>query len=369
MALDSTTTGLLFPDAALEKPRRELKILNEIRPNSSQLISLDASDAFGYALIIISFSGGKDSLALLLKLLEMGVPKDRIELWHQCIDGAPLKFGGVPGLMDWACTESYVLALGAALGIRVRFQWKVGGFEGELLRENNRTKPYTFELRDGTLKTTGGDRGKESTRRKFPQVSADLNVRYCSSYLKIMVSGVALCNDPDLAGINILFVSGERREESPGRAKYAEIERHRSSSGKRRIDHWRAVIDWTEAEVWAIIARWRIIPHPAYYLSWSRCSCAGCIFNGASEWRTLSEIDPQRFNRIAAYEREFGLTIQRTESVIEQAARGTSLIQPGDEPMIALALSHSYPQDRIFVPEGEEWVLPRGAFRGGAGPS
>lgn len=35
-----------------------------------------------YDLIIVLFSGGKDSLACYLKLLEMGVPKEKIELWH-----------------------------------------------------------------------------------------------------------------------------------------------------------------------------------------------------------------------------------------------------------------------------------------------
>lgn len=40
-----------------------------------------------YDLIIILFSGGKDSTACYYKLLEMGVPKEKIELWHHDIDG------------------------------------------------------------------------------------------------------------------------------------------------------------------------------------------------------------------------------------------------------------------------------------------
>lgn len=40
-----------------------------------------------YDLIAILLSGGKDSIACYYKLLEFGVPKDRIEFWHHDIDG------------------------------------------------------------------------------------------------------------------------------------------------------------------------------------------------------------------------------------------------------------------------------------------
>ena len=42
-------------------------------------------DLYSYDKYIISFSGGKDSTALLLFLLDNGVPKERIELWLRCI--------------------------------------------------------------------------------------------------------------------------------------------------------------------------------------------------------------------------------------------------------------------------------------------
>lgn len=40
-----------------------------------------------YDLVIVLFSGGKDSTAAYFKLLELGVPKNKIELWHHDIDG------------------------------------------------------------------------------------------------------------------------------------------------------------------------------------------------------------------------------------------------------------------------------------------
>ena len=79
-------------------------------------------DLLSYDKYIVSFSGGKDSTACLLYLLDNGVPKDRIELWHQEIDGRG------PSLFDWEVTPDYCRKLGEALGIPVLFQWKEGGF-------------------------------------------------------------------------------------------------------------------------------------------------------------------------------------------------------------------------------------------------
>ncbi len=58
-----------------------------------------------YATIIVAFSGGKDSVACVLHLLELGVPRERIELWHHDVDG---REGST--LMDWPVTRAYCRA-------------------------------------------------------------------------------------------------------------------------------------------------------------------------------------------------------------------------------------------------------------------
>ena len=40
-----------------------------------------------YDLVVILLSGGKDSIACYYKLLELGVPKEKMEFWHHDIDG------------------------------------------------------------------------------------------------------------------------------------------------------------------------------------------------------------------------------------------------------------------------------------------
>lgn len=92
---------------------------------------LDApADLASYAFIIVFFSGGKDSIAALLTLLEAGASRERIELWHHEIDGREGSH-----LMDWPCTPAYCRAFAQAFALPLYASWKVGGFERELLRD------------------------------------------------------------------------------------------------------------------------------------------------------------------------------------------------------------------------------------------
>jgi 3'-phosphoadenosine 5'-phosphosulfate sulfotransferase (PAPS reductase)/FAD synthetase len=329
------------------------------KPDTRDLLPLDE-----YTAILVSFSGGKDSLALVLDLLERGVSRERIQLWHQCVDG---EAGVDQPLVDWPCTESYVRAVGKALGVRTFFQWRLGGFRGEMLKDNTCTRPVRFERQDGGIGQAGGVKAKVGTRRRFPQASGDLRVRWCSAVLKIDVMALTLNNDPAFRSGRFLVLTGERREESAHRAAYAEWEPHRCDCRRRRVDAWRSVIDWSEEEVWQIMRRWRIQPHPAYRLGFPRVSCMTCIFGGPDQWASVRKIAPDRFARIAAYEREFGVTIKRGLTVEQLADRGTPYPACSDSGLVALAMTSHYPADQIIVPPGE-WRLPPGAFRLGGGP-
>lgn len=53
----------------------------------------------------------------------------------------------------------------------------------------------------------------------------------------------------------------------------------------------------------------------------------------------------------------------------QQADRGTPYPACEDPALVRLAMSEDYPDDKVLVPKGEEWVVPAGAFRRGGGPS
>jgi 3'-phosphoadenosine 5'-phosphosulfate sulfotransferase (PAPS reductase)/FAD synthetase len=324
-------------------------------------VAIDLAD---YDRYVVNMSGGKDSVACILHLLEQGVDPERIELHHHDVDGRGSR------LMDWPCTPSYCTAFAKAFGLKLFFSWKEGGFEREMLRDNQRTAPIVWEREDGSLIRTGGDGGKEGTRRKFPQVTADLSRRWCSAYLKIDVGARVLTTEDRFREGKTCVVTGERAEESASRARYQVFEPDRADnrSGarvKRWIDHYRPVHGWSERQVWDILKRHRVNPHPAYWLGWGRCSCLACIFGSPNQWASVRKVAPLNFKRIADYEQDFDVTIHRTLTVGQLADKGKAYEMRPD--MIQLAMSETYPEDLILVPEGT-WRLPPGAFGESNGP-
>jgi hypothetical protein len=123
-------------------------------------------DLSSYSRHIVFFSGGKDSLAAVLHLLELGVDRSRIELHHHSVDGGPNE----PRFMDWPVTEAYCRAFAKAFGLPLLLSWKEGGFKREMHRFDAPTAPIHFHLGDGSLRSVGGE-GPRNTRGLFPQVT------------------------------------------------------------------------------------------------------------------------------------------------------------------------------------------------------
>lgn len=318
-----------------------------------------------YTHIISSFSSGKDSSASVVALIEAGADPAVVELWHQGVDGEP----GGPVWADWPCTESFVRRFGEAFGFPAYFQWKEGGFKGELLRDNVPTAGVGYEATTGDrVRLPASKQAKPGTRLRFPQVSGDLRVRWCSAYLKIDVAARVLNNDPRFKGATVLYVTGERGEESSARAKYNESEPHRCHSGVKTVDAWRPVLRWTEAEVWDAMRRHGMRPHPAYYLGFNRVSCRTCIFGLDDQWRTVHELAPDLLQEFVDLEKQSGLTIHRTKSIPERVAAGKSTIPPGRARDVEWSNSTDLPLEAVKVPP-EEWELPAGAYKRCGGPT
>lgn len=313
-----------------------------------------------YDHIIVMFSGGKDSAASFLHLIDQGVDLDKVELWHHNIDGSPDQ----DHFMDWEVTPDYCRKFAEAFGVPIYFSWRQGGFHGELMKENDKTKPVTFQTPDG-WDQAGGVRSKVGTRRMFPAKSANLQTRWCSGLLKIDVADLAINNQDrfQVPGKKTLVITGERAEESANRATYAEFEPHRTDNrdGKRvvrYVDHWRPVLKWEEAQVWDIMERHSVNPHPAYWLGFGRTSCAFCIFGSKNQWATLSEIMPDRFDGMAQKERDLDHTIDNTRDIETLAKDGQPFEGSQNPAMVALATQAEYDAP-IFV---DQWELPAGAY-------
>lgn len=345
-----------------------------------------------YDHIIILISGGKDSVACLVKLLELGVPKEKIELWHHDIDG-----GHPERTMDWKCTQAYMKALAEYFGIRLLVSYRVNGFFGELYRigpsekiewidpdtgEIHQCKPTKAYLEAERIKKEALPEMEEllkkyGCRLKFPAKSPDLSRRWCSAYLKIMVASSVIANLDALGKMEkmknrdtkILIVSGERRGESTGRSRYNEMEIHRTNAvkKKRRLVHqWRPVIDYTEKDVWELLKRWHINPHPCYRIGWNRCSCAACIFSTPPLMAGFKEVYPIEFDQLRQDELNLGFTIDNKCCLDDYIAGAKSCFSPKDEKAVHSIKTGEFSSDDIYI---NDWQYPCGAFHGVEGGS
>lgn len=298
---------------------------------------------------LVCFSGGKDSVAMVLNLLDKGIDKSRIILHHHDVDG------GI-NLFDWKTTTKYCLDFAKAFGLEILFSYRQGGILREIHRENEGLQDVYYQIETGGEYHRLPSRKGSSTRKKFPAVAADLRTRWCSSVVKIDVLSRAISNNPNYKEGKFVICTGERREESANRAKYKVAELYRSNSKKRRAIQLRPILEWTEKEVWAIIEKYKVQPHPCYELGWSRCSCQTCIFSSSDVWASINEISPEKVIKLSNTEIEIDHTLYNGIDLPTKVSQGKSFID-SDQFMIDQAIKEfTLP---IFV---ENWQLPKGAF-------
>jgi 3'-phosphoadenosine 5'-phosphosulfate sulfotransferase (PAPS reductase)/FAD synthetase len=300
--------------------------------------------------VLVAFSGGKDSVAMVLYLLEMGVPKERIHLHHHLVDGAG------ENLFDWPCTESYCQAFADQLGLQLFFSYRKGGILREILRRDEPKQDVYYQVvPGGPYLVAPSNKAISNTRLKFPAISGNMITRWCSAVAKIDVLRTSIAHNPAYLG-EIFVLTGERRQESPGRAKYQEVEPHKINCHKRPATAWRPIIDWTEEQVWQIMARWKVQPHPAYMLGWNRCSCQLCIFGSPAIWASIAKIQPAKVDRIADIEHEIDFTMYVGGSIRERVAQGDAFTM---DPFWIGQATGIFTAPVII----DKWKLPAGAFR------
>lgn len=382
-----------------------------------------------YDLIVVLISGGKDSVACYLKLIELGVPKEKIEFWHHDIDG-----GHPTRRMDWKCTQNYVKALADAEGVKLRVSYRVNGFFGELYRigasepiewidpdtgEIRQCKLSSNYLKCRELKEQATEEMEEllkqyGYRMKFPAKTGDLSRRWCSAYLKICVADTVVSNLDRLGELEelggkrhkfpakggthsgrwcsgnlkaavqdsvtanleetkhdkkILIVSGERRGESAGRSKNNEMEIHRTNAtakAHRVVHQWRCCIDYSEKDVWELLKRHHINPHPCYRIGWNRCSCMMCIFSTPRLFAGVKELFPDAYASLRHDEEVLGFTLDNKKNLDEFIGDTPSCVCWNDKKAIHSILTGEFGTEDIYT---ENWNYPVGAFHGADGGS
>lgn len=307
------------------------------------------------AIIVIAFSGGKDSIACFLHLVfDWKIPLERIELWHHEIDG------GGEQLFDWPCTISYCQAFADAFNVPLLFSYRGGGILREMYRTNETSQSVFYQDKVGgdyiELLSDQADR-YHTTRRKFPAVSGNLQTRWCSGKVKIDVMNRAI-NHRWKNGEKIIVITGERKQESPKRSTYKTVDFHTCHTGIRSVIHWRNILSWNEKRVWDIMEEHGIQPHPCYMLGYSRCSCRTCIFLDSDGWASTAELQPNVVDRIDGIEKDFNFTLYNNMDINQKINKGNSFINPAMKKRWMKEANGKFVSP-IFI---KNWKLPQGAF-------
>jgi 3'-phosphoadenosine 5'-phosphosulfate sulfotransferase (PAPS reductase)/FAD synthetase len=105
--------------------------------------------------------------------------------------------------------------------------------------------------------------------------------------------------------VHVLNVMGLRAEESPARSRRIPYAPNTAATnGRRRVDDWYPIHDWTVAQVWDRIRAAGTRPHTAYAQGMSRLSCRFCILASRADLICSARLNPELADRYAAVERQ-----------------------------------------------------------------
>ena len=210
--------------------------------------------------LIVSVSGGKDSTAMALWLIDQGL-RDR-------------------------CT--FVFA---------DTQWE---------------HPDLYKYMDQVLEPVLGKIHKV-TSKKYPGGMADMvkqkgafptrMIRFCTEHLKVNPLREFFADYRERTGLDPVSVVGIRAQESHRRSKFEEWD----NGGPLKCDTWRPLISWLVEDVIAIHNKHNVPPCSLYLRdknAASRVGCYPCIMSRKDEIRAVAEEDSWRIDQIRELEAE-----------------------------------------------------------------
>jgi len=209
--------------------------------------------------IFVNHSGGKDSQAMLAKLIRMGL-KEKLVIVHADL-----------GEMEWEPMHDWIVENSFGVPVHV--------VKGDL---------DFFEL-----------------CRKYKRLPSGL-ARFCTSDLKTAPCEKFMREYCEARGITkAISTLGLRAEESKARAKKGEFI-HKT----KLLTVWNPILNYLVADVKEEISQAGQQLHWVYSKGYTRLSCVMCVFARVGEHKQMAKDKPELFQKMAKLERELGKTIR-----------------------------------------------------------
>ena len=208
---------------------------------------------------VVSFSGGKDSTALLLYAM------------HKCgKENIKVVFADTGA--EFPETFEYIRYIEKRLNVKIH------------IAKNRKWDFFSYSR----------------SRCKMP----DSKNRFCTQLLKLDPISVWITANANRK--TDIILTGERRQESKRRSVYEEVYYNK----KMRMQGIRPLLEVSTKSIFAEIRRAGLAPHPIYSI-WDRLGCYCCVFNTVDEWKQLEKHHPLLFKKIADLEKEIGYTVKK----------------------------------------------------------
>ena len=256
-----------------------------------------------YDLILLNSSAGKDSLAMIDEMVlegtRQGIPRHRFYVVHADL-----------GRAEWAGTRELAEQQARHYGLR-----------------------FTVVARDQDLLDHIEQRGM------FPSSTT----RFCTSdhkrdQIAKVMTALVRCEGFTDQPARMLNCLGIRADEGHERAKKNPFQRDkRASNGKRTVDTYFPIFDWSTAQVWARIHEQRLPYHWAYDAGMGRLSCCFCVFATRADLVLSARLNPELAREYAAVEARIGHTFTARLSmaqVVEEAQALGPLAPPIQLPQL-----------------------------------
>lgn len=243
----------------------------------------------GGALFVISHSGGKDSQAMMVKLLEL-VPRAQLLVVHASL-----------GDVEWPGAQELAERQAGLAGLPFVVAKAVKTF---------------FEMVEHRYKVRPGPNSSCWPSSANRQCTSDLKrgpiEREVRRYAK------------DNGFLRIVSCMGMRAAESPARAKRPVLVRsERNSVAGRDWWEWLPIHDMPTAEVFRTILSAGQVPHEAYGRN-ERLSCMFCIFGSANDIRHAAEVRPDLAAQYMEIEDRTGYTMHQSRRSLREIINGSN---------------------------------------------